>query len=357
MQVIVKESPISIQEIAPTKFASLCTEAHAANRGKLAGYLNDIVEKDRGALFTAHDPAGTRVGRVCVEFNPKYMSRGKPCANFGWLDGTGPAAIEALLAQACTWASRQEVAIGGNSRRNTLLRGPVSFPKSIGGYGCQVEGFQMPRMYGIPTNRPELGAWIEAAGFTQDAPYACVDASNSPAWASAGAGPARSFQLVNFTPSEWGARREEIEGLVAGSFEDLLPDFAAGRFEEVLGTTTTHPNGKYYWPAALDGAGHLAGALVCIPNLWQAWNGHPVTAVNVDTIVIRPEYRGRGLFSALHDKGYRDMQAHCGITHFEGTAIWCANENAVKTIFPHCTLVRKHIVFQKRLKKRFNAEP
>ncbi len=82
-----------------------------------------------------------------------------------------------------------------------------------------------------------------------------------------------------------------------------------------------------------------------------------MTAVNVDTIVIRPEYRGRGLFSALHDKGYRDMQASCGVTYFEGTAIWYANENAVKTIFPHCTLVRKHVVFQKRLKKGFNPGP
>ncbi len=143
----------------------------------------------------------------------------------------------------------------------------IALNLAIQRHGVPVEGFQMPRMYGIPTNRPELGAWIAAAGFKEDAPYACVDATNTPAWESAGTGLARSFQLVNLSPSEWGARREEIEGLVTGSFSDLLPDFAAGRFEEVLGTTTAHPDGKYYWPAALDGAGHLAGALVCIPNL------------------------------------------------------------------------------------------
>ncbi len=74
MQGIAKESPISIQEIAPATFASLCTEAHAVNRGKLADCLDEMVEHDRGALFTAHDPAGTRVGRVCVEINPMYVT-------------------------------------------------------------------------------------------------------------------------------------------------------------------------------------------------------------------------------------------------------------------------------------------
>ncbi len=345
------ESPISVQEICPDKFASLCTEAHVVNRGKLAGYLADTVEQEHGALFAAYDARGERVGRVAVEIHPGYTSRGKSCATFGWLDGSYPEVVKTLLARACEWASTREVLVGGTPRRNTLLRGPISFPKSIGGYGCQVEGFNMMRMYGIPTNRPELGAWIEATGFKADAPYACLDVTHTPKWESAGTDFARSFRLVNFTPAEWEARREEIVGLVGGSFSDLLPDFAAGRFEEVIGTTTTHPDGKYYWPAALDGEGKLAGVIVCIPNLYDTWDGHAVTSVNSDTVVINSKYRGRGLFSALHDKGMADMAAHYGITYFEGTAIWYANENAVKSIFPHGTLVRKHVVYQKRLKK------
>jgi hypothetical protein len=73
--------------------------------------------------------------------------------------------------------------------------------------------------------------------------------------------------------------------------------------------------------------------------------------VNVDTVVVDPAQRGKGLFSALHDKGYHDQHDYLGLTHFEGTAIWEANENAVKSIFPHGIITRRHAVFQRRLVK------
>ncbi len=351
MQAILQSNGISVDEINPTEFAHLCWDAHPAARPNLARYLNEVILNNLGVLYAAYDSSGERVGQVVVEINPRYTTRGKPCATFGWLDGTTSETIISLLEQSSSWASKQELLVGGTSRRNTLLRGPVSFPKGLGGLGCQVEGFQMPRMYGVPAGRPELAAWIEAAGFKQDAPYACVDVSNTPAWESADSEFTRSFHLVNFSPSEWETRRDEIVGLVAGSFSEIFPDTVGGRFDAILETMRTHPNGTYYWPAALDNEGKLAGVIVCIPNLWQKWDGRPVTGVNVDTVVINAKYRGRGLFSALHDKGYRDMRANCGVTYFEGTAIWYANENAVKSIFPHGTLVRKHVVFQKRLKK------
>ncbi len=351
MQTISQPTCISIHQVNPLEFAAFCNEVHAVIRGNLADYLQDVVRNKEGRLFAAYDSNGDCTGRVEVEINPRFSTRGKPCATFGWLDATDAGTVNLLLGHASDWASKQEVIIGGTRRRNALLRGPVSFPKGLGGLGCQVEGFQMPRMYGVPASRPEMAAWIEAAGFKQDASYACVDVTNTPAWESAGTDFARSFQLVNFSPDGWAARQDEIVGLVAGAFSEIFPDTVGGRFDAIVETMGTHPNGKYYWPAALDMEGKLAGAIVCIPNLWQAWDGQSVTGVNVDTVVINPKYRGKGLFSALHDKGYRDMQTHCGVTYFEGTAIWYANENAVKSIFPHGTLVRKYVVYQKRLKK------
>ena len=56
--------------------------------------------------------------------------------------------------------------------------------------------------------------------------------------------------------------------------------------------------------------------------------------------------------------GARDkiVPMKCGITYYEGTAIWTKNskgvnnEEAMNTIFPHCKPIRKHIVFEKRIK-------
>ncbi len=340
---------IAIQEICPTKFASLCNEAHAAMRGKLADYLHQVVEENRGVLLAAHDPAGTPVGRVCVEINPCYVTHGRPCATFGWLDGDCPEVVRALLDYASEWASRQEVVVNGHARRNALLRGPISLPKALGGIGCQVEGFHARRMSGESANRPELGRWIEAAGFRQDAPYACMDVTGTPVWKSA-RDELEGFTLVNLTAGEWYQREAEVVALAKDAFGVFLPDTLLGRFPEMLETASEF-NSFYLWPAALDRANKLAGFILALPNAWDAWDGEQVTSVNVDTVIISPRFRGSGIFSALHNKGIVDTRATLRNPYIEGTTIWCANENAVRTIFPHGTLVRKHIVFQKRLPK------
>ncbi len=346
----IQEIRVSTQEISANKFASLCTEAHAVTRGKLAKYLHDMVEAGQGALFAAYNPEGNRVGRVCVEVHQGYVTRGKPCATFGWLDGTSPGVVHMLLDQAAAWASTREILVDGSPRRNTLLRGPISFPKNLGGFGCQVEGFSLPRIYCVPTNQPDLAGWIAAAGFKQDASYACVDVTDTPTWNSA-PGELDGFTLVSLTADQWREREGELVGLAGAAFADFLPDIASGRFEEMWGATASVSKTFYSWPAALDREGKVAGFITALPNLWEAWDGRKVTCLNVDTVVIAPKYRGCGIFSAIHNKGVTDTRAHLGIRYYEGTAIWMANENAVRTIFPHGKLVRKHVVFQRRLRK------
>jgi len=342
---------ITIDDISAPDFADLCWEAHPRARWELCQYLSAMVESGCGALFAAYSSQGEVVGRVAVEIHPAYTSRGFPCATFGWLDGENECVISLLLEVAGEWAAKQQVVRNGRPRRNALLRGPISFPKELGGVGCQVEGFGLPRMYVISTNQASLGGWINQAGFAADATYACVDVSQTPAWESS-LPPSEDFTLATLSRVEWLERKEEIQALCASAFSTFLPDTVSyGRFEALHAATVALGDVYYSWPAAFDHDGHLTGVIVCLPNLYEAWDNRPVAGVNVDTVVIAPSQRGKGLFSALHDKGYRDQQQYCGITYFEGTAIWEANENAVNSIFPHGTICRRHVVFQKRLKK------
>jgi len=96
----------------------------------------------------------------------------------------------------------------------------------------------------------------------------------------------------------------------------------------------------------------LVGVIMCQPNLFQLWNGEPLTHLNVDTAMIKKEYAGRGIFSALHNIGVFLASSAYGFDYYEGTTIWANNDRAIKTIFPHGTPVRTHYVVQKRLLKK-----
>jgi len=350
MQIPDLEPGLSPCEIAPEQFASYCWEVHEAMRGDLARYLGDVVNDNRGMLYGLFDARGDYLGRVAVEIHPGYLTRGRPCATFGWLGGLKKRAVTALLSIASTWASKQIILYEGRTRRNTLLRGPVSFPKHLGGLGCQVAGFNHPRMAGVSTNRPALGSWIGTAGFKADAPYACLDVSDMPVWKSGEKVVAKTLTLTYFDLEEWTQRENEVLDLVGNVFGSFLPDATPGRFHDILVAVRTHPKAKYFIPAAIDASGKLVGFILCWPNMWEYWGGHTVTGVNIDTAIISPAYRGKGLFAALNNMGQRNGRFY-GVPYYEGTNIWYANEAAVKSIFPHGTVVRRHVVFQRRLKK------
>ena len=77
--------------------------------------------------------------------------------------------------------------------------------------------------------------------------------------------------------------------------------------------------------------------------------------MNVDTAIVHPDYGGKGIFSALNNIGQLTCQFFRP-TVFEGTYVWINsakgvnNMKAINAIFPHCTLIREHIVVQKRVK-------
>ncbi len=341
---------ISILEINPTKFASNCIEAHAKIKPDLATYLKDTVTNNRGAIYAAFNSSGELVGRIAVEKHIGYLSRGKPCVTFGWLEGDSPEVVKMLLDQIFQWVIHEESNAQNTDQRIKLIRGPISFPKNLGGFGCQIEGFNLPRMHCVSTNRPELAGWIQSAGFKPDTNYACVDVSNAPRWESAQL--PQGYSIVYWTQAEWYAHENEALRAFQEAFTEILPDSSGpSRYREVIDTMSYHPESKYMNPVAVGPNDEIVGLIVCTPNLYEAWDGHPITGVNVDTIFISPKHRGIGLFSALNNVGRYNTLKYLNWKHVEGTTIWLANEQAIRSIFPHGFICRRHVVFQKRVKK------
>ncbi|MHA1234030.1 MAG: hypothetical protein ACTSQL_02965, partial [Promethearchaeota archaeon] len=99
-------------------------------------------------------------------------------------------------------------------------------------------------------------------------------------------------------------------------------------------------------------SGELVGILMAQPNLFQLWAGESLTHMNVDTVIIKKEYAGKGIFSALHNIGKNLSSAVYGYNYFEGTTIWANNDRAIKSIFPHSSPLRTHYVVQKRILRK-----
>ena len=99
-------------------------------------------------------------------------------------------------------------------------------------------------------------------------------------------------------------------------------------------------------------SGELVGILMAQPNLFQLWAGELLTHMNVDTVIIKKEYAGKGIFSALHNIGKTLASAVYGYNYFEGTTIWANNDRAIKSIFPHSSPLRTHYVVQKRILRK-----
>ncbi len=141
---------------------------------------------------------------------------------------------------------------------------------------------------------------------------------------------------------------------VPESYHKMLPNFNPQEFTDIpefieAWETCDLKKAIPSVPMAFDrNTGDLVGIIIALPDLFQVWAGERITRVNVDTAMVKKGYYGKGIFSALNNVG----QLFCnfrGMDYFEGTTIWSNNSRAIDTIFPHCRLIRKHFVLQKRL--------
>lgn len=312
-------------------------------------------------------------GFIICQVDPHYSSYGRKCGTFGWLYAQS-LEICALLMKNCAHFVRDH--------KTRKLRGPINFPKSLGGLGYQITGFEEPMLYGVAYNDPKsrTNNYLIRLGFYKESEYSCVRVEQK-TWKN-GKNVDKNVILRYGTLKELIDRKEDILNLGKNSFHEILPDSSGRneRFDEFIYAFnqvpkvnrtltqsfnptdyTNNPHFNEAWdncdlnniemftPMAFDRyTDELVGILLGLPNLYDAWLGRPITRCNVDTAMVRHDYTGKGIFSALNNIGQQTCRFF-GVTYFEGTSIWSNNSQAINSIFPHSTPIRKHYIFQKRI--------
>ena len=345
---------------------------------ELTDYLIDKFSKpDYQINFFYSTQNGIVTGFVICQIDGEYKSYGMPCPTFGWLHSNNYLSCEKLMKE-CEKFVKQN-----NFRK---LRGPINYPKRIGGIGWQTEGFAAPMMSGVAYNDPgsNVLAYLKELGYRIGTKYSCVDAFVK-IWAKG-----KELDediLIRFLPlDKIKALKDQILKLAQQSFYSVLADASGGqsRFEEIIEiyyqagkkvkilnpgfdpqTYADMPGFLDTWNAAdLENivstsifafdrcSGELVGVLMAQPNMFQLWVDEPLSHMNVDTIIIKKEYAGKGIFSALHNIGKTLSSAVYGYNYFEGTTIWANNDRAIKSIFPHSSPLRTHYVVQKRILRK-----
>ncbi|MFX0126468.1 MAG: hypothetical protein ACFFAE_22820 [Candidatus Hodarchaeota archaeon] len=333
-------------------------------------------------VFIAYSK-GEPCGYVVSDLNPEYKSYGRKCGTFGWLNAINFEVCKKLLREC-------ERFVKENKLRK--IRGPINFPKNQMGFGLQTEGFQEQILYGVANTNSNvmLSQYLYNLGYEAESEYTCmrVDVES---WEK-GNSLDKSLKLCCLPLKELLEKLDDIVDLARDSFSTLLPDTSGGGRENVknliklaINIPKSHfgyreyPNlNKRYadipefleawseadlenmitvFPMVLERrTGKLIGMLIGVLDYYQYWRDEYVTRINVHTAMVRKGYNGKGVFSSLNNFGQATNRTMKGTTYFEGTAIWTKNskgvnnEDAVNSIFPHCTPIRRHIVFEKHVK-------
>jgi len=344
---------------------------------ELVDYLTEKFSKpDYKIRFLYATQNGILTGFVICQIDGDYKSYGMSCPTFGWLHAKNFLSCKKLMNE-CENFVREY--------KKKKLRGPINYPKFIGGIGFQTEGFEAPMMSGVAFGDPELKVleYLQQLGYKKDSKYSCLDTFLKK-W-DKGKNLDENI-AVRFLPlDEIRNLKEQIMGLASQSLYAVLADAPGGRarFEEMMDGYAQAckvlklvseefprdyadvPGFRETWescdlkkmvPMAIFGfdrnTNELVGVIMCQPNLFQLWNGEPLTHLNVDTAMIKKEYAGKGIFSALHNIGVFLSSSAYGFNYYEGTTIWANNDRAIKTIFPHGIPTRTHYVVQKRLLRK-----
>jgi len=311
------------------------------------------------------------LGFVISQIDPNYTSYGRKCGTFGWLYANSLETCKNLIKHCEAFMKENKV---------RKLRGPINFPKNIGGLGFQTEGFEEQMLYGVSSfnKDTEILRYLEELGYKKESEYTCVYVAQKD-W-DKGRKIDRDIIFRYFSLKELYGYAEEIKNLANNSFFEILPDASGkNRVFEFFESFAKIPRDFYnispigepykytdvpqfaeawetcdlrkiepYAPMAFSkSTGELVGALLGLPDLYESWLGNPITRANVDTAMVKKGYFGKGIFSALNNLGQLTGSFY-GLDYYEGTGIWSNNSRAVDTIFPHCECIRKHYITQKR---------
>ncbi|TFF95955.1 MAG: hypothetical protein EU547_06940 [Promethearchaeota archaeon] len=312
-------------------------------------------------------------GIVVSQIDTEYRSYGRRCGTFGWLYALNFESCEFLMKSCETFMRAHKI---------YKIRGPINYPKFIGGIGFQIKGFDHNMMSGVNYHHPKMYElkFLKTQGYQIESKYSCVKVTNTN-WKKGNKLDnaikiryksiqefedlipqmkklaQRSFYSILADASGGDERLNEFFKLfrsVPKSFYTLSKDFNPKDYTEVsefITAMTPFSSGDVIpWVhMAFDkNTDKLVGIIICLPNLYQIWKGQNLTESNVDTAIVNKNYTGKGIFSSLNNIGRIALEIH-GINYFEGTTIWANNEKAINTIFPHSKVVREYLVLQKRI--------
>jgi len=326
------------------------------------------------ALYIAYKE-NSPVGMVIAQMDPEYRTYSRKATTFGWLLCEDFNTCKELMN--CV----EEFARNNKQKK---IRGPINYPKIIGGIGIQTEGFEVPILNGVNFNASDSRVlnYLNSLGYESESKYSCVDVV-SKKW-NKGHSLDSDYYMRYFTVTELRNMKTEIMELATHSFYSILADAPGGesRFEEMMRSyelVSSTPFDKQvanriimehaHVPEFLEAwkscklekivswapcafkrdTGELVGIILSLPNLYQYWAGEVLTVANADTVMVHKDHSGKGIFSALHNIGRLTVEMF-GIQTAEGTTIWANNSRAIQTIFPHSTPLRTHVVVQKRVK-------
>ena len=340
----------------------------------LVKYLkNKLSEKDYPIKVFIAKLNNRIEGFVVSQIDPNYRTYGRKAGTFGWLLATSEKICNELMLKCEEFVKKYGM---------RKIRGPINLPKMIGGIGLQVEGFDSPMINGISFNKPNdpILEYLQNMGYKIESTYLCVHVTKE-FWKKSKE-LSSDYEFGYLSVNELLKRKPELINLARESLLSILADAIGGseRFDEMveiyskITSVQLHSNSVQLndclhdelnylkslirvnkdevnpWvPLAFEKeTNQIVGIILCLPNLYQLWSGKPLTHGNVDTVIIKKEHSGKGIFSALNNIGQVILKS-MGVNYFEGTTIWGNNTRAIETIFPHSKIVRKHVVFQKRL--------
>lgn len=343
---------------------------------ELIAYLQEKLEDEKYPLKVYIAKNGKIItGIVVCQIDPEYRSYGRKCGTFGWLYALNFESCKRLM-EVC-----EQFLLSHKIRK---IRGPINYPKLIGGIGFQIKGFEKKMMSGVNFHHASMREleFLKQLGYQPESKYSCVHVTNDN-WQK-GNSLDNSIKIRYKTMEEFLHLFDEIIDLAQGSFHSILADAPGGkeRLSEMARLFSLVPQSHYtlsdnfdpkdftsvpeflmalkscdlekvitWMPMAFDReTNDLVGLIISLPNIYQIWKNTPLTHANVDTVMISKDHTGNGIFSSLNNIG-RIVTGINGVTYVEGTTIWSNNDRAIKTIFPHSKVIREHVVVQKRIKR------
>ena len=342
--------------------------------------LQDPSEKDyKSKSFIAYYN-GEMVGYISSEVRPDYISNTFHCGTFGWPQMINNFDVCKKLINECeNFAKSCRI----NNKRIKKIRGPINWPKSMGGLGFQTKGFNERPLYGVAFSDPDsqVRDYLKTLGYQDDSWYSCGEVTST-VW-DQGKKAHKKFKIKYKSLEEIINMKEEIQDLAANSFHKILPDTAGGeyRFKDLVNCYSQIPMTLYGMNDGFNPETDLnrpeyretynecdfnraiifailvytryedkfVGGIFCLPDLFELELDGKISRANVDTVMMRKEFSNQGGFSLANNFGQKFCNLK-GVTYKEGTGIFKDNTRAVKTIFPHLKLIREHVVMQKRLK-------